>query len=52
MEVIIGFIVVGILLMLFLTRHPAEDDAHTTMMKERMDSEREFRRPPNEGDLL
>jgi hypothetical protein len=50
---IIGVVVAAIVVMLFLTRHPAEDDAHTTSIKaDRMDADRQFRRPPNEGDLL
>ena len=50
---IIGVVVVGIVVMLFLTRDPHEEKAMDDVMRaSRIDPDRQFRRPPNEGDLL
>ena len=50
---IIAVVVVGILAMLFLTRDPHEEDAMESLMRaSRIDPDQQFRRPPNEGDLL
>ena len=50
---LIGVIVAAIVAMLFLTRHPGEvDPAETELKAAGRDPDRQFRRPPNEGDLL
>ena len=53
MELLIAVIVIGIVAMLLLTRDRHEDDAHdVTQRAAGLDAERQFRRPPSEGDLL
>ena len=53
MELLIAAIVIGIVAMLLLTRDRHEDDAHDVGQKAAgLDPDRQFRRPPNEGDLL
>ena len=53
MELLIAAIAIGIVVMLLLTRDRHEDVAHDVGQKAAgLSPDRQFRRPPNEGDLL
>jgi len=53
MELMIAAVVIGVVALLFLARHHHEVNAMDVEQKALgIDPERQFRRPPNEGDLL